>query len=113
MVSATTSLAVIDIARWHSSKSALPDNRFTISGNDPRYKNPEFDSLIERYVTTVPKEERLRVLAGIVRHQTENLISMGLFYTLNPSLIPNRLQNVTARSSRATEAWNAYEWALK
>jgi peptide/nickel transport system substrate-binding protein len=113
MVSATTSLAVIDIVRWHSSKSPMPENRFTITGNDPRYKNAEFDALIERYITTIPKEERLRALTGLVRHQTEQLTSMGLFYTMNPSLIPHRLQNATIRSSRTNEAWNAHEWAIK
>ena len=38
---------------------------------------------------------------------------MGLFYTLNPSLNAHRLQNVTARSSRTNEAWNAHEWVVK
>ena len=52
-------------------------------------------------------------LAGIVRHQTENLNLMGLFYNLNPSVTSNRLVNVTSRAGRSTEAWNAHQWDIK
>lgn len=113
MVSNNISLTARDIERWRSSNAPLPENRFQITGNDPRYKNAVFDALIDRYVTTIPKDERLAALAGIVRHQTEQLPLMGLFYTLNPSLNAHRLQNVTARFARTNEAWNAHEWAIK
>jgi peptide/nickel transport system substrate-binding protein len=113
MVSNGIGLAPKDIGRWHSANTPLPENRFVTTGNDPRYKNAEFDALIDRYVSTIPREPRLQALAGIVRHQTENLNLMGLFYNLNPSIKSNRLQNVTSRAARSNEAWNAHQWDVR
>jgi peptide/nickel transport system substrate-binding protein len=113
MVSAGVSLSPKDVGRWHSTNAPLPENRFTANGNDPRYKNAEFDALLDRYVATIPREPRLQALNAIVRHQTENLNLMGLFYNLNPSIKSNRLQNVNARAARSNEAWNAHAWEIK
>jgi peptide/nickel transport system substrate-binding protein len=112
MVSNSLSLAPKEIARWHSANAALPENRFQATGNDPRYKNSDFDALIDRYVSTIPREPRFQALAGFVRHQTENLNLMGLIYNLNPSIKSNRLQNVTSRAPRSNEAWNAHQWEI-
>jgi ABC-type transport system substrate-binding protein len=113
MVSATLSLTAKDVGRWHSSKAPVPENRFQITGNDPRYQNREFDSLIDRYIRAVPRDERLQALGDLVHHQTEQLSNMGLFYTVNPSLNPHRVRNVTARFSLTNEAWNAHEWVIE
>jgi peptide/nickel transport system substrate-binding protein len=99
-----------DVRRYHSTSAALPENRFTANGNNPRYMNPEFDALIERYVTTIPMPERMQVLGGIVQHISENLTHMGLFYGVSATLANKRLKNATARGPSFTQAWNAHEW---
>ncbi len=98
--------------RLHSSEAPLPENRYT-GGNDPRYMNPEMDALLDRFVSTVPRGERAAILSQIMRRVTDDLIFLGMFHIANPTLIHDRLSNVTAGSASATAAWNAHEWALK
>lgn len=102
------------LRRAHSSETPLPENNFGKSGNNARYVNPEFDALLDRYFATIPTRERLQVLAQILRHQTDVVTVMGLFYAAEPALISNRLHNAAARKvQESTTAWNAHEWELR
>jgi peptide/nickel transport system substrate-binding protein len=113
LVQTNNSLAARDVRRFHSSSIPLPENRFQVTGNNSRYRNPELDAFIDRYVTTIPKTERMQALAGIVRHQTENLSIMGMFFFVSPTMIANRLAGIVPRGDGFTEAWNAHEWDVK
>ncbi len=95
--------------RFHSSRIPLAENRFT-GENNPRYANPEFDGLLERYSMTVARPARNQILAQIVNHISDRVIMLGLFYTNEPTLVANRVQNLTARPPNSTQAWNAHEW---
>ena len=106
------SLIVSEIWRLHSSTVSLPENRYTGPGNT-RYRNPEHDAWLERYVMAIPMQERMQALAGFVHHETENLVQLPLFYGADPTLISNRLINVTARGDAFTQAWNAHEWDVQ
>jgi ABC-type transport system substrate-binding protein len=106
-------LGSTDMRRFHSALTALPENRFTVTGNTARYRNPDLDALVDRYATTIPVAERLQVLAAIVHHQTDQVIAMGLFHYVNPTMATSRLINVTGRGPRSQEAWNAHEWDLR
>jgi hypothetical protein len=75
--------------------------------------NLEFEAMLERFFTTIPLRERGRAVAQIVHHMTDQLVWMGLYHEVNPSLMSNRLQNVTARVADGTQAWNAHEWDLQ
>jgi peptide/nickel transport system substrate-binding protein len=99
-----------DLYVYHSSAAPTPENRFLVGGNIARYQSPEMDALIERYATTIPRAERNQVLAQIVHHQTDRVTQLGLVFNVNPTMVADRLQNVRARSNRATEAWNVHEW---
>lgn len=101
------------LAGLHSSKARVPENAFAGS-NYSRYVNPEFDSLIDRYFVTIPTEERVRVLGQIIRHISEHLVSMGLFYNDRPIVVGNRVERMAAPVDRgATQSWNAQEWAVR
>ena len=80
--------------------------------NNPRYANPEFDTLLDRYSATVARQPRMQILGQIVNHISDRVIMLGLFYTNEPTLISGRVQNVTARPPNSTQAWNAQEWDL-
>ena len=76
--------------------------------------NPTFDSIIERLFVTVPKKERLELIAQATLHIAENLNVMGLFYNADPILISDRLLHVNVpRGPRSTVTWNAHEWAVQ
>jgi peptide/nickel transport system substrate-binding protein len=100
------------VATLHSRAARLPENNYVGVGgtNYARYANPQFDALVDRFFVTIPRADRVRVLADIVGHMTENLTAMGTFYAANPSMIGNRLVNVAARTQQSTETWNAHEW---
>jgi hypothetical protein len=49
-----------------------------------------------------------------MRHISEQLPEMGLFYNVLAVAIGNRVQNATAGAVvGSTQAWNAHEWDLK
>lgn len=96
------------VERFHSSEAGLPQNRFQ-GRNTPRYMTPEFDGLLEQYLATIPWEPRMQVLGQIMRHFTDQLVTMGLFYDVGPTLVSNRLVNVPVYNPTA----NVHEWDLK
>jgi peptide/nickel transport system substrate-binding protein len=107
------SLSPGDVSRYHSAATPLPENRFVVSGNTARYRSPELDSYIDRYVTTIPKDQRLQMLMQIVRHQSENVTALGLFHYVNPTMVANRVLNVGGRGAKAMETWNAQLWDVR
>jgi peptide/nickel transport system substrate-binding protein len=96
----------------HSRAARLPENNFRGVGgtNYPRYLNPEFDALIERYFSTIPLGPRLELAGQILHHMTDQLVIMTMLWDLEPSLISNRLANVAARQKDSSNAWNAHLW---
>lgn len=103
---------LLRLSDLHSSQAPLPSNGFT-GANISRYMNPEFDALIDRYFATIPRPERTQIVGQIINHMTDQALIMGLFYTIEPILVNNRVSGVMARHSRSTHAWNAHEWDVK
>jgi peptide/nickel transport system substrate-binding protein len=100
------------LATHHSREIPLPENDF-VGRSKSRYRNAEFDALIERYFVTIPRAERTQVLGQIVHHITDQVVMMGLYYLASPTVMHNRLVNVDSGGDRATQAWNAQEWDVR
>ncbi|MBM2811937.1 MAG: hypothetical protein HW416_2696 [Chloroflexi bacterium] len=97
----------------HSSQTPLPENRF-LGNNVSRYMSPEFDTLLDKFSSTIPRAERTQVLGQIIHRISDELINMGLFYDPEPALISNRLINVgPIPTLDSTQAWNAVEWDVR
>ena len=104
---------VLSVDRLHSREATLPQNRFTGS-NRSRYMNAEFDEMIDRYMLTISERERIPILGQIVRHITENVTLLDLWYNAETIMVSNRLQNVVnKKTSQANQAWNVHQWDLK
>jgi peptide/nickel transport system substrate-binding protein len=101
-----------DVTRYHSNQIPLPENNYR-GNNSSRYRSAELDALLDRYVVTIPREERTQVLAQVIKHMTENLVVVPLFHDAEPALVGNRLLNITARRGDAFAGWNAHEWDVK
>jgi len=112
IVERRNSLQVSEMIRMHGSEVQLAEQRFRGSGT-MRYRNAEHDALIERYATTIPMPDRMEALGRLVHHQTENLTHLPIFFGADPTLISNRLINVTARGDAFTQAWNVHEWDVQ
>jgi len=102
------------LSRNHGSQTPLPEDNFRRYTNKSRYQNAEYDGLIDRYFATIPFQERVAVLGQIMRHTTENLIVMGLFYDVEPMAVANRLVNVEMRKAElSSPVSNVHQWDLK
>ncbi len=95
------------IEQLHGSQTPLPTNRFSGS-NRPRYMNPEWDGLIDTYLATIPWQPRMQALGQVMRHMTDQLNVMIMIYDVQPTLVSNRVQNVSAQNP----TWNASQWDL-
>ncbi len=102
----------IRIDSYHSREARLPERNYA-GTNNSRYMNPELDALVDRYFATVPKAERNRYLAQIVRHVSEQVVVLPLAWRADPTAIANRLVNVGVKGPEASQAWNAFEWDVR
>jgi peptide/nickel transport system substrate-binding protein len=97
---------------FHSSE--IPSARTRWTGNNAaRWHHPEVDALVDRYLVTIPEPERMRLVGQIVRIAADELPLLPLFFNVEPTMIANRVLNVTGRSVPATQAWNAHEWDVR
>jgi peptide/nickel transport system substrate-binding protein len=102
-----------DLTRYHGAQVPLAENNYRGS-NRTRYRSAELVALIDRYLVTVPRDERNRVLGQMVQHLTENVVILGLFFIAEPVLIANRLVNVPSiPSGEAMHTWNVHEWDVR
>jgi peptide/nickel transport system substrate-binding protein len=97
------------VGRLRGALAPTAENGF-VGSNYARYVNAEFDSLIDRFLTTVPRPERIELLRQTVHHISDRLNLMGLFYDAEITMAHKRMQNVTAAETRL---WNIHEWDVK
>jgi peptide/nickel transport system substrate-binding protein len=100
------------LSNLHSTQSPRPETNYTGS-NISRYSNSEFDALIDRYYLTIARPDRVRIASQIMSFMTDQVLILGLFYTIEPILVNNRMIGVGPRRSRGTHAWNAHEWDVR
>jgi len=99
-----TRLGLQPFLMYHSSRAALPEKGFA-GINRSRYQNAEYDALMDRFVVTIPFDERMQVLGQIVHHETDQLPTMRLIYDPEPTMVSNRLKNVPAATPSNIEKW--------
>ncbi|MBM2812514.1 MAG: hypothetical protein HW416_3273, partial [Chloroflexi bacterium] len=102
-----------DLARvLGSSGAAVPENGF-LGGNRGRYMNAGLDALIDGYESTIPLSQRNQLLGQIVRQVSDQVVLMGMLYTLEATVHLGRLQNVDTKLERSTQVWNVHEWEVQ
>jgi peptide/nickel transport system substrate-binding protein len=101
---------LVDLQRLRSVQTPLPENSF-VGRNYARYQDPEFDHLIDRLFSTVPRDERTQVLGQIMHHMSSQLNVIGLFHNAAATLVGNRLQHVNGEGG--VTAWNGHEWDVR
>ncbi len=94
------------------SKEARTPERNYFGGNYIRWMNPETDTLVERYFTTIPFDQRMQVLGQLVRFSTDKLLWMPLYWRVLPSLTDNRVTELSA-VGQGQQWWNAHLSDLK
>jgi peptide/nickel transport system substrate-binding protein len=95
----------------HSANAPLPERNYrapSSSRNRGSYLNPEYDALMDRYSVTIPYQERMGIMAQLIRWQTDNNLAMGMYYSVDAIMMANRLQNVLPAAT-----FNAHDWDVR
>jgi peptide/nickel transport system substrate-binding protein len=99
------------VSLLHSSAAPLPERNYRAPAsarNRGSYVNPEYDALMDRYVSTIPMPERMQALSQLVRWQTDEQLVIGFFYSVNAVMVSNRMQNVVPATT-----WNVHQWDVR
>lgn len=93
----------------YAEQSPLPANGYT-GANISRWQNADFDALLDRYFQSPAAAQRIDAAKQLIRWMTDQVIIMGLFYTVEAILVNNHIGNVHPRAPDGTHAWNAAQW---
>ncbi|MPZ14377.1 MAG: hypothetical protein GEU73_08130 [Chloroflexi bacterium] len=97
-----------NLIRFYGPNTPLPDNNFT-GENRTRHVNPEFDALIDRFYSTIPRQERMPTLAQIVQYMTDQVLILPMYWDPTPTMVSNRLANI----SDFGEVWDVHLWEVR
>jgi peptide/nickel transport system substrate-binding protein len=98
---------------FFSSEARLPGNRYA-GQNYPSYQNAELDAGINRFLVAIPMAERMEAGREVVRHLSDQVVVIPVFYDVVGTTTGNRLRNVpTTRGQNQTTTWNAHEWDVR
>ena len=73
-------------------------------------KIDEERNLYDRYLVTIPKAERMQVLAQILQHIAAQLPVLGIYYRVAPTMIANRTVHIGPVQQLGHQTWNAQDW---
>ncbi len=91
---------------YRSSEARTAENGY-VGLNTTGYMNAELDTLIERYLVTIPRPERMQLAGQIIHHLTDQVIPMLMFYDITATAVGKRVHNVTTQGN---ELWNVQAW---
>lgn len=94
---------------WHSSEIPTAANNY-VGQNNPGYKNPQVDKLLEEADQELDESKRAVLLKKVQELWVEDLPSLPLFFKLSLRVSRADLKNFKPRGFGATP-WNAEQWA--
>ena len=77
-----------------------------VTGNYPRYSNPEWDALIRSYAVTIPLDQRLVVETNVIKYLQDNLMDTGVVYSEHPQFASRRLVIPQENAVWSIETWD-------
>jgi nitrite reductase/ring-hydroxylating ferredoxin subunit len=92
--------------RFSSQEMPTAANNYR-GDNRTRYASPEFDALLERFMVTIPRPERIEILRQMIHHMTDRLVVLDLHYSGDVAASARRIQNVFPG-----DPLNAHEWDI-
>jgi len=96
-----------------SSEARVAETRYA-GQNYPSYQSTELDGMINRYLVAIPMGERMEAGRQVVRHLSDQVVVMPVFYDVVGTATGNRLLNVVrSHGQNTTRTWNAHEWDLR
>ncbi|HZT07071.1 MAG TPA: ABC transporter substrate-binding protein [Chloroflexota bacterium] len=104
--------ALLVLPTFVSTEIPRQENGYT-GANVARYASSEYDALFTRFFSAIPDPERMRSLNLLLRHVTENLPLIPLYYRVEARIISNRLIHVAPRALESGPAWDAHRWEVQ
>jgi ABC-type transport system substrate-binding protein len=99
------------LTTFHSREARVAENRYR-GTNRPRYMNPVYDELADRYAVTISYADRMETARQLAHIISDQVVFLPLFHDPQPLLVSNRLRNVFPRESHRFETWNTEQWDL-
>jgi ABC-type transport system substrate-binding protein len=93
---------------FRTSQRKTPENNWR--GLNGGYGSPDYDALVDRYLVTVPTTQRVELLGQVLRHLSDQVVVIVLFWDVEPILLGKRVANVTARHRNSSHGWNSALW---
>ena len=94
------------LSYYYSSASAVPDQGWNVM----RFKNTEFDSLIDQ-TNTLNQQDRQTAFCQMAQVLDQQLPMILLFTTLNAEAYSTRLANIQANINNVV-SWNVADWTV-
>jgi peptide/nickel transport system substrate-binding protein len=89
----------------HSSLIPTPANGYA-QGNYPRYSNPRWDGLLEKYAVAIQPAERKQVLTDIMVYLSDELMDMSIIYGVTVQFASKRLTVPEVNPIWTAESWD-------
>jgi peptide/nickel transport system substrate-binding protein len=99
------------LTTFHSREARLAENRYR-GVNRPRYMNPIYDDLADRYSVTIAHAERMEIARQLAHIISDEVVFLPLVHDPQPLLVNNRLRNAFPREAHRFETWNTEQWEL-
>lgn len=93
---------------FRSSETRTPERGY-VGLNTSGYMSADLDALIDRYLVTIPRDERLQIAGQIVHHLSDQVVPFLMFYDIVATPVGKRLRNVVTEGN---QVWNAMNWDL-
>jgi peptide/nickel transport system substrate-binding protein len=88
------------------------ENRWT-GGNRGGFSNSEYDRLVDTFLTTLDRSERIGLLVEMTRIFSEELPAISLFFRTQPWVFVSELSGPKLVASESNMAWNIQEWEFR
>ncbi len=102
---------------WESKQIPTAANNY-VGQNNPGYKNPEVDKLLEQADQELDEAKRAALLKKVQQIWADELPSLPLYFRLELQVSRRELKNYKPRGisetegSRSSPTWNAGEWSF-
>ncbi len=90
-----------------TSKLPTAANGYT-TGNYPRYSNPEWDGLIDKFAITIVPTQRKQVITEMMVHISDNLQDMSIIWGVSVQFASKRLT-----VPELNPMWTAEQWDIR
>ncbi len=92
--------------------SPRAENRW-VGFNRGSWSNPEFDRVSDMFGGTLDPQQRVQLVADMVRIHTADAVSVPLFFNPIPLAHAGALNGPQNVAPASAIAWNVYDWELQ